>query len=55
MSLPGQLGETTRSTVPFSVIVSPLPAKNAQAWAFQAATAAISSVNPTILRTRLRL
>jgi hypothetical protein len=29
--------------------------RNAQAWAFQAARAAISPLNPTIFRTRLRL
>ncbi len=32
-----------------------LPGKTAQAYAFQAATAAISSANSTILRTRLSL
>ena len=55
MSLLGQLCERTCPTVPFSAKASTLADKNAQVWAFQAATAAISSGNPTILRTRLRL
>ena len=43
------------AAVPFSPKASTPADKTAQAWAFQSATAAISSANPTILRTRLRL
>ncbi len=55
MSLPGRLFEKSpsKSAIPGDSIDQ--AGGTAQAWACQAATAAINSANPTILRTRLRL